>query len=473
MPKLHRVADAASVAFLLLGLFVLLFGASSVSVGPWPIRISGADRLLFVAVAIAAVRHAAHPADPLHERLARLAVPRTESAAATRVALISRAAVLFAGYLAVITIGLAGDTTGFTVSGNPVLNLPARFDAGWYGTIALEGYSFQGRFDRQQNVAFFPAFPMLERIAGYPFGAFAPHAAPERRLARLLWAGVAIAIAAFTWAAVYLWRLARDTIGEDRALDAVAFLAAYPFAVYFSAAYTESLFLLGTLAAFYHFRRGELARAAAWGLLVGLTRPNGCLLAIVLAVDYAVRAFRPAESREGRREGRPERLHYVPSLAAAAAPAVGMLIFSAYVKHLTGAWFGWARLHETWGRTYSGLTPLVQAYTRVSGQGLLSALQTAPYDAMNAGALLFACAMVWPVFRRLGLAAAVLVLVTIVPPLMAGGVLSMGRITSTAFPLFLALAAVVPRRAVTSLVTACAIVQGLVAALFFTWRPLF
>src|ERR1043166_7062382 len=110
MPKLHRVADAASVAFLLLGLFVLLFGASSVSVGPWPIRISGADRLLFVAVAIAAVRHAAHPADPLHERLARLAVPRTESATAARVALISRAAVLFAGYLAVITIGLAGDT---------------------------------------------------------------------------------------------------------------------------------------------------------------------------------------------------------------------------------------------------------------------------------------------------------------------------------------------------------------------------
>ena len=49
----------------------------------------------------------------------------------------------------------------------------------------------------------------------------------------------------------------------------------------------------------------------------------------------------------------------------------------------------------------------------------------------------------------------------------------MGRITATIFPLFLALAAILPRRAIVPLVTASAVTQGLVATLFFTWRPLF
>ena len=81
--------------------------------------------------------------------------------------------------------------------------------------------------------------------------------------------------------------------------------------------------------------------------------------------------------------------------------------------------------------------------------------------------------MLWPVLRRLGLAYAAFVLVNLAPPLLAGGLLSMGRLSSTLFPVFLALAAMLPRRAVTPLITAWGLGQGLVAALFFTWRPLY
>jgi len=81
--------------------------------------------------------------------------------------------------------------------------------------------------------------------------------------------------------------------------------------------------------------------------------------------------------------------------------------------------------------------------------------------------------MLWPVFPRLGVAYAAFVLVYLVPPMLAGGELSMGRLTSTLFPLFLALAASLPPRSVPSFVTAFALGQGLAAALFFTWRPLF
>jgi hypothetical protein len=117
------------------------------------------------------------------------------------------------------------------------------------------------------------------------------------------------------------------------------------------------------------------------------------------------------------------------------------------------------RLHESaWGRTYQGLA----VHAPASG-----------YDAGNALGLAFALLMVWPVLRRTGPALALFVLINVMPPLLAGGLLSMGRLTSTLFPVFIALAAVSPSRRAAALVTAFAIGQAAVAAIFFSWRPLF
>jgi hypothetical protein len=469
--RLTLAADAVAVGAALLSLFVAVFGGFALQLGPLPVSVHGAGRLLFIAAAVAAIRHAASPEDPLHRRLARAYRARRDGSALAiaPAAIGTRVAVLLVGYMAVNTIGFAPGTVGFTLSARPLLNLPARFDAGWYGGIALDGYSFQGRFDLQQNIAFFPAFPMLTRMAGYPLGAFAPRVPRDIRIARLLWAGVLISLIAFGWAAVYLWRLSAETVGEARAPAAVALLAAYPFAVFFSAPYTESLFLLGCLGAVYHFRRDELGPAAAWGLLVGLTRPNGCLLSVVLAALLVerVRALRhlPITTSPNR--------SITTSLLAASAPGLGMLAYSTYVNHVTGDFFGWARLHEAWGRSYAGLAPVTRAYGWLVDEGLLTVVQNVPYDTLNSVGLIFALVMLWPIARHLGLAFALFVVINVVPPMLAGGVLSMGRLTATLFPVFIALAVVVPPRAVPPLITVFAIGQGLAAALFFTWRPLF
>ena len=470
LPFPVRAADVAAVVFAVLAIFVLSFGGFILHFGPIPLRVHSPMRLAFLAVAVAAIRHVAFPADPLHRRLARgLRASGDESAASiARAALATRVAALLVGYFAVITIGVAEISQGFQVSPHPLPNLPARFDAGWYASIALEGYSFDGDFNKQQNVAFFPAYPALQRVVGYPLGAFAPGGVPrETRLARLLWGGVIISFLSFAWAAVYLWRLARDTIGEARAPAAVALLAAYPFAVFFSAAYTEALFLLGAIGAVYHFRREELLPAAAWGFLVGLTRPNGCLLSIVLACFIAERWWHTRKITKSPNH------EITKSLASASAPGLGMLAFSAYVHHLTGDFFGWARLHEAWGRSFEGLAPVARAYGWLTEEGLTRVVQGVPFDTLNSLGLIFVLLMLWPIARRLGLAFAAFVLVNVVPPMLAGGVLSMGRLTATLFPVFIALAAVLPPRAVTPLVTAFAIAQGLAAVLFFTWRPLF
>lgn len=470
LPFWARALDAAAVVVLLLGVFVLVFGKFSVQFSLTPVRFRSWPEIFFVAGALVAVRHVACPARPIHRRAAdglRAWTARPVLNAAG-VALFSRPAVLLAGYVAVATIGVVRSDASFQVSPDALLDLPARFDAGWYGGIALDGYSFAGQFARQQNLAFFPAFPMAMRVAGYPMGAYGPGMPHDWRMARVLWGGVILSILAFAWAGAYLWRLARDTIGESRAGDAVALLAAYPFAIYYSAPYSESLFLLASIAAVYHFRRGEWLKAGAWGLLAGLARPNGCFLSVVLACLVAERLWRDRAVATVF-----SRASLVRPLLAAAAPGLGMLAFSVYVHQITGAFFGWARLHEAWGRSYQGLAPVELAVGRLGDDGLLQAIGRSPFDALNTMGLLFAVLLIWPVFRRLGPAMAVLIVVNVVPPLLAGGILSIGRLTATLFPAFLALAAIAPPRMVTALITAFAVGQGLAAALFFTWRPLF
>jgi len=482
VPAWARALDVLTVVAVLLFSVAAVFGAVTLYIAGARLSLR-ATHVLFLAVASTAIRHAAHPESPLHRRLgdarARLAANAPLSAAMAAIA--SRVAVLVAGYVAVLTIGVLPPATGLELSGDPLFNLPARFDAGWYGGIALDGYSFQGRFDRQQNLAFFPAMPLLMRTVGVAAGASQPTAPRPMRMARLLWAGVAIALIAFAWASAYLVRLARDTIGEPLAPTAAALMAAYPFAVFFSAPYTEALFVLGAIAAFYHFGRQQWQYAAAWGLVVGLTRPNGCFLTLPLLVLLAERVAK-TEDRGPKTADRwaksDERAAILKGVVAAAMPVLGMLAYSAYVHQVTGSWFGWARLHEAWGRTFAGVTPIVRALSSVStakfaNEGMLRLIGDAPYDALNAAGVIFVLAMLWPVFRKLGLAYAIFVLINLAPPLLAGGLLSMGRLSSTLFPVFLALPAVLPRRAITPLVTVWAIGQGLVAALFFTWRPFY
>ena len=164
----------------------------------------------------------------------------------------------------------------------------------------------------------------------------------------------------------------------------------------------------------------------------------------------------------------------VIALGVAAMPGIGMLLFTVYLHQLTGGvWFAWARSHEAWGRSYAGLEPLVHLAQRLRDEPFLPLVLNDPFNALNAVGVLFALALTYSVFRRVGVAWGVFVLISLLPPLFAGGLVSMGRLTSTLFPLFLALAAVLPPRAVPVWATVFGIGQGFAATLFFTWHALF
>ena len=148
-----------------------------------------------------------------------------------------------------------------------------------------------------------------------------------------------------------------------------------------------------------------------------------------------------------------------------------MLLFTVYVYQITGIWFAWSKTHAAWGRVV-GSTSLTSVFDRVTEPGMVGFVASHPYDLLNAIGLLFALALVRGTWR-LSPAWAAFVLVNVLVPLSAGGLLSMGRLTSTLFPLFLACGAALPAAWAAVLTAGFGVAQALLAALFYTWRDVY
>ncbi|MGE3955676.1 MAG: mannosyltransferase family protein [Vicinamibacterales bacterium] len=475
LPTWARVVDMLCFALLLLAVVVAVWGGFRMRFGGVRIALTSPYRIVAAAFLLGLVRHALvrHPAiwaDLPGRVLGSLRTSPARTALSAVVA--TRPAIFFAGYMAVILFGYGNNGQApFRLSDNEVANLQVRWDMAWYFGIASEGYAFSPNYHGQQNIVFFPAFPMIWRMAARLMGG---------QTMAFVTAGTVVVLVCFFLALTYLFRLARDITGDDDPAGyAVWLLAAYPFALFFGAIYTESLYLLGAIAAFYHFRRRELRAAGAWGLLVGLTRPNGCFLSIPLAV-VAISPWLPTwlnGGPAGNVEQEPSRRTFaalVPAMLSAAMPGIGVLLYSAWMWYFTGNPLQWADGHAAWGREYSGFLPLIaDRYDWIVNAGLYTYSTHVPTDVLNTMGAAFGLACTIPVARRLGLAYAVFILVNILPPMAAGGMLSLGRFSSVLFPAFIWCATAIPARHRSGWVASFMALQALNATLFYTWRELF
>jgi hypothetical protein len=163
----------------------------------------------------------------------------------------------------------------------------------------------------------------------------------------------------------------------------------------------------------------------------------------------------------------------VRALASAAMPGIGVLLYCAYMWRLTGDPLAWAAGHAAWGREYAGVgTLLSDQYANLSHLGLYEYAARLPYDVLNALAAAFVLIATLPVARRLGVAYAVFILINLLPPLAAGGLMSVGRFSSVLFPVFIWAATVIPDRHRPAWLAGFMALQALNAVLFYTWRPL-
>jgi hypothetical protein len=147
-----------------------------------------------------------------------------------------------------------------------------------------------------------------------------------------------------------------------------------------------------------------------------------------------------------------------------------LLIYSGFTYNLTGDPFAWLAVHTAWGHAQDGLPILTLPLQAVAGEGAVDYTVSRPVEILNALGGALALALIWPVTRRLGPEYGLLMVLSLAPPLLFGGFLSIGRTTSILFPMFMYLALVLVNRQRQILVAGFASVQGLAAVLFFTWR---
>ena len=295
----------------------------------------------------------------------------------------------------------------------------ARWDSDWFLKIAEQGYSWPS-----STPAFFPLYPLLVGGLGW---VLAGHT---------VLAGIVVSLAAGAAAFGLLYRLTLERLGEEAARHTVLFLAVAPTSLFFGAVYSESLFLLLSVATFLAAERGRFWQAGAVGGLALLTRSAGVALVPALLV-FAWRA--------------PDRRRALAGVAL--APAL-FLLYPLLLSVWIGRPLAFLEAQQVvWERRLSPAGPLGGVIAAVQHRELL--------DLGVAVALIVLGVVAW---RRIGAAYGLYTLTSVAIPLTFVSekipLWSMQRFAVVVFPAFMALATIVrSRRAV--LVTAAILGAGL------------
>jgi hypothetical protein len=168
-------------------------------------------------------------------------------------------------------------TRPFGPAGNALAAPLARWDSVWYLAIANDGYPA----DDPRRAAFFPLYPLLVRAANAVVGS-------------PIVAGALVSLVCFAVALVLLHRLTELELGAPAARATVWAIALFPGAVFFSAVYSEALYLALSVGCLYAARTGRWGWAGTAGALGAATRSAGVLLVVPLAVLWLARGERRA-----------------------------------------------------------------------------------------------------------------------------------------------------------------------------------
>lgn len=334
------------------------------------------------------------------------------------------------------------------------------WDGFWYGLIADHGYDAG-----TAATAFWPLYPWTVRYVSH-LGVLSYTSA-----------GVLLSNLAFLLALVVLHQLVRREFGAAAAGRTLWLLAFAPVSFFFGAMYSESFFLLFAVLAFFYALGGRYWLAGLAAALAGLTRNLGLLLALPIGL-----LFVQQYGWDPRRWPR--------SWLAVGMPALGALVFGLVLWQIWGdplttleAQQGWAReqalphttvqmaldqLDLSWART------LVASPTWTTLTSFEVRHGFAESEALDVVAFIGGVALLVLAARRLPLAysawCGVMMLVPLLSPSTVHPLMSTPRFLLVLFPLTIALALVLERRAVFFAVLLPSIVLGaMLATQFATW----
>ncbi len=274
----------------------------------------------------------------------------------------SRALVWAAGVATILLLGFGperkafdppGVTGGFGWLGNLLAAPAARWDSAWYLVIAHFGYRPDLGVYTASRTAFFPLYPLGLRAIAW-FGV------PP------VLAGVLLSVAAFALALYGIHRLTTleltrtpgHALTGDRIADAArlaAMLTAFaPMAFFFSAVYSESLYLALSVGLFWSARNGRWMWVGLLGALATATRSAGLVLLLpaLMIYLYGPREDRPPDHPVARAPRARYRLRR-EALWLGLLPT-GVLLYGAYLGLAGGDPLAPFHAQEVWSRHFAG-----------------------------------------------------------------------------------------------------------------------
>lgn len=322
---------------------------------------------------------------------------------------------LWAGFL-VCVVYLAAAPVNATPAWEQTLS---NWDTGWYLSIVDDGYATE--IAGETNLAFFPVYPLLL--------SWLSKLGPDP-----VTVGVVLSLVCFLGALFLLRRLLLEKYSERVASSTLLLVAFWPFSFFFALAYTESLFLLLAVGAFYLVHRERWWAAAACAGVASGTRFVGVFVALGVAIAFFQKdGWRPA----------------LRDLAKTAGLLVvgltGVLAFMAYLHAHTGKAFAFVEAQRFWHNRGAGIKAL---------EWIPEVLTThSPSTYTYVSVLLYLV----PFVLFLGLAAFVLLrrdvawgafsALTLIAPVPTGNIASTNRYVLILFPCFAAAAELLKDRA--------------------------
>jgi len=199
-----------------------------------------------------------------------------------------RSLLFITAFLAGIIIPVFGSRFPYWDRVLTITNLPnwvwgfGNFDGVHYLKIAQNGYS------SNLSQAFFPLYPYLVKF----FNIFSKDKYLDLQLfvdPSYFYTAMVLSAVFFIFALYFLVKLWRENYNSKTAFLSILLLCSFPTAFYFGVVYSESLLLLLIVLTFWFAKKGKFFWAGIMAALASITKIQGALLFVFLAVEFFVR----------------------------------------------------------------------------------------------------------------------------------------------------------------------------------------
>lgn len=301
----------------------------------------------------------------------------------------------------IINLGIFSIPSSGKFTSNDFLSSLTNWDGGHFIGIAKNGYSENSQY------AFFPLYPMLiiffnNFIGNFPLTTFL------------------INLTCLFFGLQFLYRLIIKDFSKDLAKETIILLLFFPVSFFFLAAYSESLFFLLAVLAFYFLRSNKIFWATIFASLAFATRITGLTLVFVLFLQIFL-------------TGGINRKNWYVIFAP-----LGFAIYCWYLYTQTGDPFYFITAEGNWQRQLS--TPLFGFWQSINII-LKEQINKSNYMVfVDLVAAIFGLGLAIRSFRFLPISYSTFALISVLVPLFTSSLSSMPRFLLPIFPLFITLA---------------------------------